>query len=391
MELRNYIRVILRGWWLVLSALLISVASGLVFTYSQTPIYRSTATFVVSPSSSLGEFNDFMRSLDSLSKRDGVMATYVEIAQSNAILNAVYKEMELTQAQLEYLDVSSDLIPSTNIVKITAESDDPLIAKTVADVVGQKSIEYVGNLYEAYDMKPLDLANAPKSPSKPQKVQNLLVAAILGLSVGVGSAFLLENLRSSGETIAGVNILDADTGIYNRYYFLQRLGEELSRAKRSRSPLSLALMNIERLDAIGGMHLPRLRNEALRRAAFFLRQHMRGEDLVARFEGDKLALLLPDTPGSDAKQILEYLQTRLAWNIFDLKDSGLKLNLVATSGVAAYCFNGTGRDELLSNAEKALQRASENGSGKVCLFNDNSDDVANEEMDTEQYEPTTEE
>jgi diguanylate cyclase (GGDEF)-like protein len=388
-ELRNYIRVILRGWWLVLSALLISVASGLVFTYSQTPIYRSTATFVVSPSSSLGQFNDFMRSLDSLSKRDGVMATYVEIAQSNTILNVVYKEMELTQAQLEYLDVSSELIPSTNIIKITVESDDPLIAKTVADLVGQKSIEYVGNLYEAYDMKPLDPANTPRSPSKPQKAQNLLVAAILGLAVGVGSAFLLENLRSSDEILAGVSIIDGDTGIYNRYYFLQRLGEELSRAKRSRSPLSLALMNVERLDAIGDMRLPRLRNEALRRVALFLKQYMRGEDMVARFEGDKLALLLPDTSSSDAKQILEYLQTRLAWNIFDLEASGMKLNLTATCGIATYCFNGTGRDELISNAENALRRASDNSYSKVCIFDDDGNGMAEEEMDANRYEPTT--
>ncbi len=391
MELRNYIRVILRGWWLVLSALLISVASGLVFTYSQTPIYRSTATFVVSPSSSLGEFNEVMRSLDSLSKRDGVMATYVEIAQSKTILNAVYKEIGLTSAQLENLDVSSELIPSTNVIKISVESDDPLIAKNVANLVGQKSIEYVGNLYEAYDMKPLDPAYTPKSPSKPQNVENLLVAAILGLSVGVGSAFLLENLRSSGKVIASVNIIDGDTGIYNRYYFLQRLGEELSRVKRSHSPLSLALMNVERLDAIGDMRLPHLRNEALRRAALFLKQYMRGEDLIARFEGDKLALLLPDTPGLDAKQILEYLQTRLAWNIFDLEESGIKLNLTAISGVATYYYNGTGRDELISNAEKALRRASNDDYSKVCLFTDDSDGTADEEMDIDLYEPTNEE
>jgi diguanylate cyclase (GGDEF)-like protein len=377
MELKHYLQVVLKGWWLVLPALLVSVSSALVFTYSQPPIYRTSATFIVSPSASVGKFNDFMRSLEGISRRDGVMATYVEIATSGAVLGAASQEMGLTRGQLNDINVSSGLIPSTNIIKITVESRDPVLAKKFADLVGQKAIEYVRNLYEAYDMKPLDQAYIPVSPSKPHKMQNLMAAAALGLLVGIGSAFLLEYLRSSKEAIAGINIIDGDTGIYNRYYFLQRLGEELSRAKRQRYPLSMALMNIGRLDAISDMRLPHLRNEALRRVAFFLKQHLREEDLIARFEGDKLALLLPDTAGSDAKQILEKLRTSLEWNIFELEEGGLKLNLTATAGVVTHHLNGTGRDELLNSAEKALQLASDGGYGEVYLFDDSIDDAAN--------------
>jgi len=379
MELRHYVQVILKGCWLILPALLVSVTSALVFTYSQTPIYRTTATFVVSPSSSLGQFNDFMRGLDALSKRDGVMSTYVEIATSSAVLDAVYKEMGLTEDQLDLLDVSSELVPSTNIIKITVESSDPLIAQTCADLVGQKTIEYVKNLYEAYDMKSLDSAYVPRLPAKPHKVQNLILGALLGSLVGVGSAFLLEYLRSSGEAIASVNIIDGDTGVYNQYYFLQRLGEEMSRARRHRHPLSLALMNIEHLDAISDMRLPHLRNEALRRVGLFLKHYLREEDLVARLGGDRFALLLPDMSGLDAKRILEKLQTRMEWSIFELDESRVKLNLTGTSGIVTYDFNSTSRDEFLARAERALQHASDNG--KIYLFDDSRD--SNEEMDTD--------
>jgi diguanylate cyclase (GGDEF)-like protein len=351
-----------------------------VFTYNQTPIYRTSATFIVSPSDSLSELKDVFTGLNMLSKRDGIMMTYTEIATSRTILDAVYKEMGLTKEQLEYLNVSSEMVPSTNIIRITVESNDPLIAKDCANLIGQETIKYVGNLYEAYGMKLLDPAYIPRLPSKPKKAQNLILAAILGSLLGGGLAFLAEYLRSPKVSIASVNIIDSATGVYNRYYFLQRLGEELSRAKRHRYPLSLGLMSIERLDTIGDMRFPQLRNEILRRVAFYIKQYLREEDIMARFEGEKFAFLLPDTDGQSAQEILKKLQTRIEWNVFELEESDIKLNLTSVCGVAAYDLNGSGRDELLSEAETALQRAGvSNGYSKICL---------SEQKDSRQDEPT---
>ncbi len=384
MELKHYFQVVLRGWWLILPALLIAVSSALVFTYSQTPIYRTTATFVISPSAVFSDVSEVVRGLDTLTKRDSILATYAHIASSDTIVKQVSREMELDAEQKRNLNVSSELVPPTNIIKIIVESDDPAIAKACADLVGQRTIEYINGLDEVYDMKPLDPAYTPPSPSKPDKVQNIVLALVLGTAVGVVAAFLSEYLRSSGETIADVSIIDGDTGIYNRHYLLQRLSVELSRAKRHRYPLSLALMNVERLDVIKDMHLPRLRNEALRRMGIFLKQYLREEDLVARFEGDTFAILLPDTSGPDAKQLIKKLHIRIEWSIFELEEAGVKLNLTATSGVVAYKFNGAGREEFLASAERTLQHARDIGYNQVYLHEDK------EEIGARQNDPATE-
>ncbi len=368
MELKKYMRVIWKWWWLVLSALLISVTSALVFTYSQTPIYRSSATFIVSPSGSIGGLSDIFRGIDQLSKRDGIMLTYTEIATSRTILDTVYKKMGLTPEQLKFLSVDSELIPSTNIIKITVESNDPALTKDCANLVGEETIEYVHKLYEIYDMKLLDPAYLPTSPSKPKKAQNLMLAVILGSVLGGGLAFLADYLRSPTTSIGSVNIIDNDTGVYNRHYFLQRLREELRRSARRRYPLSLGLMAIERLDVIEGIRLPQLRNEVLRQVAFYIKQYLREEDIMARFEGEKFAFILPDTDGRSAQEILRRLQTRIALNVFEL-ENGTKFNLTSTCGVTAYNFNGIGLDELLNEAEVALRRAEAgNGYGSICLF-----------------------
>jgi len=366
MELKRYLQIIWKGWWLILPAILVSVSVGLVITYTQPQIYRTEATFIVSPAASFSTPNDVLRGLNSLSQREGVMSTYVEIATSSTIRNAVYQELNLTESQRKHLSIGSELIPSTNLIKISVSSNDPKLAKEVVDTVGQQTIDYVKGLYEIYDMKLLDPAYVPRSPSKPQKVENLVLAALLGAVVGVGSAFLLDYLRSSEEVATGLNILDPDTGIYNRYYFLQRLSEELSRARRHERPLSLALMSVENLDVTPGM-VPRLKNEALRRVGIFLKQYLRNEDLVARYEGDTFALLFPDTTGPDAEQMLKSLHTRMEWSIFEL-DGGVKLNLTPNSGVVAYDLNGTGRDKLVSKLVDTLQRAREEGYGKVYLL-----------------------
>jgi diguanylate cyclase (GGDEF)-like protein len=366
MELRRYLQIMWKGWWLILPAILVSVSVGLVITFTQTPIYRTTATFIVSPGASFADPYDVLRGLTSLSQREGVMSTYVEIAASGAVRNAVYAELGLTQAQKAHLGIGSELVPSTNIIKISVGSDDPALAKKVADAVGQQTTAYVKGLYEIYDMKPLDPAFVPRSPSEPQIKENLILAALLGMAVGVGSAFLLDYFRSSEGVAVGLNILDAGTGVYNRSYFLQRLNEELGRAKRHQRPLSLALMSVENLDMAPGMQ-PGLRNEALRRVGGMLKQYLREEDLLARFEGDTFALLFPDTDGPDAEQMLQSLHNRIQWNVFEL-EGGVQLNLMPSSGVVAYDLNGTGRDELVSKLTATLQSARDDGYGKVYLL-----------------------
>ena len=77
---------------------------------------------------------------------------------------------------------------------------------------------------------------------------------------------------------------------------------------------------------------------------------------------------------------MERLQTKMEWSIFELEESGIKLNLTATSGIVTYDFNGTGRDELILRARQALQRASNNGPDKIYVFDDQVDGMLEEPM-----------
>lgn len=351
----------------MVSAVLVSLSAALIYTYSQTPLYRTSATFIVSPSASVGQFSEIMRSLDTLSGRQGIKATYVEIPKSARIRESVFQEMKLTREQRAHLTVQSELIPSTNIIKITVESNDPLIAKACADLIGQKTKEYIKELYETYDLYPLDTAYVPSSPFKPQKTQNLFLATLLGFGIGVGGALALPYARSSSQTLPASSIIDAETGAYTFRYFVQRLEEEISRARRNRNPLSLALMRVENLDMIWSKQAGYLKTEALRQVHLFIKQYLRQEDIISRFQEETYVLLFPDMSGHETTSVMEKLRTRIEWSCFELANGGLKLNLSVTVGIADWEEN-LAPDDLIARAQKALQLAQSNGYGKVYLF-----------------------
>ena len=371
MEIKIYLRVLLRKWWIVLPVFLITFTATIVFTFTQAPTYKATATFITAPSGSLASENIWY--LDILSARSEIANTYAQVAVSGRIWQEAADELNLSWEQRKGLSVDSQLRAGTNVLVITVEGSDPVLVRDFANTVGAKTVAQVQELYEVYDLRPLDQAALPASPVKPNKMLYLALGAISGLALGVGLALLSEYLQTPLEGMTDLGIFDSETGAYNQRYFGQRLGEEMSRARRNKYPLSLALMNVDQLEVMGTSFSSQVRSEALREVTAFLKQYLREEDVLARLDGTVFAFLLPDMPGEKAKAFIEKLQTRIAWTPLEMEKSGVKLNLSGAAGVVACEYNGTGRDEFLAKANRALQQAEAASYGKVYLLSEDGE------------------
>lgn len=369
MELKVYLKILVKKWWIVIPTFLITLTAGIIFTYTETPLYNSTTTYVVVPGSSFGDVKSFASGLDMLGRRDEIATTFAEIASSRRIRELALEAISLESGRGYSID--SRLRSGTNIIEITVQGPDPVVVRDLANAVGLKIEEYVQGLYEVFTLVPLDEATIPGRPISPNKPLNLALAAVFGLVLGAGLSFMAEYLEAPLNSAISVNIIDDETGVYNKEYFSRRLSEEMVRARRNRYPLSLALMRIESLSLLQGSDSAKVRRELLRQVAVLTTQYLREEDIVAYLQNDVFALLLPDMTGENAKALMEYLQTRVAWTPFEAS-IGVKFNLKSVVGITAYNHNGTSRDELVAQASRALQLAEVEGEGKAFLITNNN-------------------
>ncbi len=194
MELRAYGGAILRKWWMVAGVLVIALVVTAALTYSQQPVYRSTATFVVAPVGSADVQNSFY-GIDTLSRQAEIAGTYMQVADSQLIKGQAARVLNLSQSQQDALSVSSRLRGGSNVIEIAVEGDNPTIVRDFANTVGAQTIKYAQDVYAAYGLKPLDGAIIPTAPARPAKKLNLLIGALAGLILGSGLALFSEYLQ----------------------------------------------------------------------------------------------------------------------------------------------------------------------------------------------------
>src|SRR3990172_1802652 len=126
MEMRFYLRIIRRGWWLILIAALVAVNLSLVYSYYiARPTYEAVARFIVSPNIQNIESRDLVNSLEALDKRS-IISTYAEVLNSHEIINGTLNALGADPAQFEQeYNTFVTVLPDANIIRFSAQGPDP--------------------------------------------------------------------------------------------------------------------------------------------------------------------------------------------------------------------------------------------------------------------------
>jgi succinoglycan biosynthesis transport protein ExoP len=190
MEIKIFLRLLQKRWWIILASLVITVACTIIFTLYQVPIYSTSATYVVSPSPEVLNGTSFLSGLSVLGGQPTVANTYASIATSLTVKQKASEALGLNSAQTNDLTVHSRVQNDTNVIEISVEGTNPLLVQAFANKIGDSTIEYIGDLSGVYEMKILDTAESPASPIRPNKKLNLAIGIFAGLVLGVGIAFI---------------------------------------------------------------------------------------------------------------------------------------------------------------------------------------------------------
>src|SRR5215472_10770550 len=130
--------------------------------------------------------------------------------------------------------------------------------------------------------------------------------------------------------------IDTKTGLLNVATWESEAEAEIARAVRTRSPLSLALIDIDHFKAVNDTYGHLVGDKALRAITDALREQLRSYDLAGRFGGEEFAILLPQTRQAHAVQIAERLRTHIAVMPIPVGDGeGDHIRLTVSVGVAS--------------------------------------------------------
>lgn len=166
------------------------------------------------------------------------------------------------------------------------------------------------------------------------------------------------------DILAGTDPL---TGLLNRRRFLELAELEQQRATRHRRPLSLLLLDLDHFKKVNDTHGHRMGDAVLRTAAGLIHSCRRVTDLAARFGGEEMVLLLPETDANGAMEVAERLRRSLASTATSL--DGVDLRVTASIGVAGWQGPGESLDMLLHRADTALYAAKAAGRDRVMAAN----------------------
>jgi diguanylate cyclase (GGDEF)-like protein len=164
---------------------------------------------------------------------------------------------------------------------------------------------------------------------------------------------------------------DAKTGLLNASAWEAEATAEVLRAVRTRSPLAVAMLDIDRFKQVNDTYGHLAGDQVLKEIAHTLRAMLREYDLAGRFGGEEFALLLPQTGAADAFRIAERLRASVAGLtiIAPGQAGGERVHVTVSIGVAAL-DGGSQRKlaELVAVADAALYRAKDSGRDQVQMI-----------------------
>ena len=181
----------------------------------------------------------------------------------------------------------------------------------------------------------------------------------------VGQAAVSIENANLHETVQHQAVTDELTGLFNVRHFQESLDNEIERSRRFNSAVGLAMLDIDDFKRVNDTYGHQQGDLVLLEVARCLRSLSRDIDEPARYGGEELAVILPQTDLSGAELLAERMRATIAALEIKRLDGKGVLRVTASFGVASLPQSAGGKESLIAAADAALYRAKRAGKNRV--------------------------
>src|SRR5438105_2762870 len=195
-------------------------------------------------------------------------------------------------------------------------------------------------------------ANPPLTDAQ----RSVLTAAAALLGASVKNAELFNEAHEN-------SVRDALTGCFNRRHSMEVVDAEVRRARRTRGTFSVVMFDLDHFKAINDRFGHLCGDAVLAQVGHRMKAVLRVSDIKSRWGGEEFLALLPETPVTGARRVVETLRQDLEqhpvlWN-------GHTVVITASFGIAEVMPGETDARAVIGRADAALYQAKQDGRNRV--------------------------
>ncbi len=288
--------------------------------------------------------------LDTVDKRTEIFAEMVYSPYSEFFRNFSVK-------------IGSGIVGMAAELQKTLKADSGFVSVDGRDVQGllsyEKSSLAVPILYEEEILGVLYLGRKEEFAFTSEEVE--LVNSYSSIA-----AVPLQNAQLFQKTISG-GIFDDITGLYNAVYFNERFGEEVKRGRFYKTPLSIALVDIDNFGVLSEEFGGTWAEDVLREVSDVIREEAGETCVSARIQAGQFSIVLPDCDKKGAYMAAEKIRTSFETrNMNRMRRSRASTTL--SLGVATFPYDSQTKEGLVTAVEEALDNSRKSGGNKTAVL-----------------------
>ena len=180
----------------------------------------------------------------------------------------------------------------------------------------------------------------------------------------------LHNVKSTLEDadpkeMERITLLDKVTQLYNHSTVTRILNDEFKRSKRYKHHCTILMILVDGLYGIQQNAGHEVADSILRGVADYLMREVRDVDIPARYSGEQLVVVCPETNAEGVAVLAERVRTKIPTQ--RVSDLGQNWYVTVSMGIASYPTHADTLEELLAETEKALNTALEHGGNSFVI------------------------